>query len=76
MSIKVALIESRKLLDFFIEDTDGLMEDQYESVRHFIEALNVGCECDDYNGVDCGCSRRSALRREALKELDKIIGRR
>jgi hypothetical protein len=68
--IKTALIESKKLLDFYIENCEDLDIQEIESVKHFILALNAGCNCDDYNGYDCGCSHRSFLCNEALKELD------
>lgn len=70
--IKTALIEARKLLDFYIEFNDDLQPEQIESVKHFIEALNAGCGCDDYNGFDCGCSHRGFLHDEALKEINKL----
>ena len=68
--IEIALIESKKLLDFYIENTDNLDAEQIESVSHFIKALKAGCSCDYYNGYDCGCSNRAFLCDEALKELD------
>ena len=68
--VKSALIEAKKLLDFYIESTDDLNAEQTESLKHFIKALNAGCGCDDYNGFDCGCAKRAFLRDEALKELD------
>ena len=69
--INTALIESKKILDCLI-DSDEFSVDQIQSVKHFILALNVGCDCDDYNGFNCGCGHRSSLCEEALKELDKI----
>ena len=68
--VKSALIEAKKLLDFYIESTDDLDTEQTESVKHFIKALRAGCGCDDYNGFDCGCGKRDILCEEALKELD------
>ena len=68
--VKLALIEAKKLLDFYIESPDDLNAEQTESVKHFIKALRAGCGCDDYNGFDCGCGLRSFLCDEALKELD------
>ena len=68
--VKSALIEAKKLLDFYIESTDDLNAEQTESVKHFIKALKAGCGCDDYNGFDCGCGKRAFLCDEALKELD------
>ena len=68
--VKSALIEAKKLLDFYIESTDDLNVEQTESVKHFIKALKAGCGCDDYNGFDCGCGKRAFLCDEALKELD------
>jgi len=71
--IKSALIESRKLLDFYIENIYYLDEAQTESVIHFVKALKAGCDCDDYNGFDCGCNKRAYLCDEALNILkDKI----
>jgi len=64
------LIEAKKLLEFYIENTDDLDTEQIESVKHFIKALKAGCGCDDYNGFDCGCGKRAFLYDEALKELD------
>ena len=73
--VKSALIEAKKLLDFYIESTDDLDMDQTESVKHFIKALRTGCGCDDYNGFDCGCGHRAFLCDEALKELnDEELG--
>lgn len=68
--IKDALIEAKKLLDFYIESTDDLSKEQIESVTHFIKALRAGCGCDDYNGFDCGCGKRAFLCDEALKVLE------
>ena len=68
--VKLALIEAKKLLDFYIESSDDLNAEQTESVKHFIKALRAGCGCDDYNGFDCGCGLRAFLCDEALKELD------
>ena len=68
--IKSALIEAKKLLDFYIENTDDLDTEQIESVKHFIKALRAGCGCDDYNNFDCGCGKRAFLCDEALKELE------
>lgn len=68
--LKSALIESRKLLDFAIENIEDLSPEQIESVKHFLSALIVGCLCDDYNGFDCGCRHRSLLYSEAMKELE------
>lgn len=68
--VKSALIEAKKLLDFYIESTDDLDIEQTESVKHFIKALRTGCGCDDYNGFDCGCGHRAFLCDEALKELN------
>ena len=59
--VKSALIEAKKLLDFYIESTDDLDVEQTESVKHFIKALKAGCGCDDYNGFDCGCGKRAFL---------------
>ena len=70
--VKTALIETKKLLDFYIDSTDDLDGEQIESVRHFVKALNTGCSCDDYFGFDCGCGERAFLCREALKELDGL----
>lgn len=71
-TLKSALIEAKELLDFYIESTDDLDKEQTKSVKNFIEALDAGCGCDDYNGFDCGCSKRSFLRVEALKYLHLI----
>lgn len=68
--VKSALIESKKLLDFYIDNVEDLDDGQIESVKHFIKALSAGCGCDDYNGFDCGCGKRAFLCDEALKELD------
>ena len=68
--VKSALFEAKKLLDFYIENTDDLDTEQIESVRHFIKALRAGCGCDDYNGFDCGCGKRAFLCDEALNELE------
>ena len=68
--VKSALIEAKKLLEFYIESTDDLNGEQTESVKHFIKALKAGCGCDDYNGFDCGCGKRAFLCDEALKELE------
>ena len=70
--VKTALIEAKKLLDFYVDSTDDLDGEQIESVRHFVKALNTGCSCDDYHGFDCGCGERAFLCREALKELDGL----
>lgn len=70
--IKSALIESKKLLDFYIENIENiedLSEEQLESVKHFIKALKCGCECDDYNGYNCGCNKRACLYDEAFIEI-------
>ena len=68
--VKSALIESKKLLDFYIESKDDLNTEQIESVKHFIKALRAGCGCDAYNAFDCGCGNRAFLVNEALKELE------
>ena len=67
--VKSALIEAKKLLDFYIESTDDLDTEQIESAKHFIKALKAGCGCDDYNGFDCGCGKRAFVCDGALKEL-------
>lgn len=67
--IKKALQESKKLLEYFIECDEDFSEEEIESIRHFLKALKAGCGCDDYNGFDCGCGRRSFLSNEALKEV-------
>ncbi|GIV45181.1 MAG: hypothetical protein KatS3mg035_2304 [Bacteroidia bacterium] len=69
-TLKLALIEAKKLLEFYIESADDLNTERIKSVKHFIKALKAGCECDYYNGFDCGCGRRAFLCDEALKELD------
>ena len=71
--VETALIEAKKLLDFYIESTDDLSREQIESVKHFIKALKAGCECDDYNGFNCSCGNRAFLCDEALKELDNEL---
>ena len=68
--IKIALIEAKKLLDFYIENNDDLEDSQVESVKCFLRALKAGCGCDDYNGFDCGCVHRAFLSDEAIKELE------
>lgn len=72
--IKAALIESKRILEFYIKnynDVDDLNENP-EIVKHFIRALLLKCECDDYNGFDCGCSQRAFLCDEALKEIELL----
>ena len=69
--VKSALIEAKKLLDYYIENVEDLEDGQMESVKHFIKALAAGCGCDEYNGYDCGCAHRAFLRDEAIKELSK-----
>lgn len=69
--VKSALLESKKLLDFYIESIDDLEEEQFESVKHFIKALRSGCGCDDYNDFDCGCGKRAFLCDKALEEVRK-----
>lgn len=72
-SIKHALEKSKKLLDFYInniyEDWD---ESSIKSMEHFIEALNVDCMCDDYNGFDCGCGNRFTAISDAKQELETL----
>ena len=72
--IKSALIESTKLLENIIEniEDDDKTEDELISITHYIKALKIGCECDHYNGFDCGCSNRSFLYDEALKKIELI----
>lgn len=70
--VKSALIEAKKLLEFYIESTDDLDSEQKESVKHLIKSLRAGCGCDDYNGFDCGCSNRAFLCDEALKEIEGV----
>ena len=70
-NIQFALRESRKLLEFYINNIDDIQESDIESITHFINALNAGCECDDYNGFDCGCGRRSVARELGIKALSE-----
>lgn len=68
--MKTALIESKKLLEHIIEFIDEpKTDDEFNSIEHYLKALKIGCECDDYNGFDCGCTNRAFLCDEALKEL-------
>ncbi len=67
--IRLALIEAKKLLDFYIESSDDLNSEKIKSVKHFIKALQAGCSCDAYNNFDCGCGKRAFLCDEALKKL-------
>ena len=69
--IKSALKEARNLLDYFINSDEDYNEKEKESLTHFLKALNAGCECDSYNGFNCGCEIRSHLYNEGLKVLNK-----
>ena len=71
--IEQALIEAKKLLNFYIEEgVEGLDDRQIESVKHFLKALRCGCACDYSYGFECGCGERDFLCDEALKELQNL----
>jgi hypothetical protein len=71
-TIKIALEECKKFIDYLIDCDDDFNDEEIESAIRFIKGLGVGCECDDYNGFDCGCSHRNALIIDALDELNKL----
>jgi len=67
-----ALKKVRKVLEYHIEtieEGDTLGAEELESIKHLVSALNTGCECDDYNGFNCGCSDRKLWLNFSLKEL-------
>ena len=69
--VRIALKEAKELLEHYIDFDEDLVEEEVESVKQFLKALNCGCGCDDYNGFDCGCGQRAFLCKEALKELER-----
>lgn len=46
-------------------------ETDRETAMKVIEILKVPCECDHYNGFDCGCSQRSFLIQNATDQLGR-----
>ena len=71
---KIALKEVIKLAEHHIENiNEEPDEETLISMKNMIIGLNVGCMCDDYNGFDCGCSNRSWIIDEAIKEIDSAL---
>jgi hypothetical protein len=74
-NIKFTLIKSKELLEYYIENDDYIdsNDDDIKTIMHYIDALDCGCQCDSYNGFDCGCGDRSFNIREAYKEMVKEL---
>ena len=55
-------------------EIDGDIDLSNNTTRYLVkkacEILDVPCECDYYNGFDCGCSRRSGLIELTENELN------
>ena len=62
-----ALLAVRDIIDISLESADDLTDDQ--TVKILLSVLPI-CECDDYNGYECGCQNRTALYDEAIKEIE------
>lgn len=43
--VKLAFIEAKRLVEYFINNEDDLTPEQLQSVTHFIQALNDRCGC-------------------------------
>ena len=70
--IESALQETKAIVDYFTSDEidfQNLSTEERRSIKHLIESIRCGCECDSYNGYDCGCSRRSGIYQQAMKEF-------
>jgi hypothetical protein len=73
-NIRLALEKSKELLEFYIDNDDYIDydDDDMNTIKHYIDALDCGCQCDSYNGFDCGCGERLFNMKEAYKDIDKI----
>lgn len=71
-NIKIALLEAKGLIETYLSELGGTANEAWDSVEHIVRSLSIGCECDDYNGFDCGCTRRAYIRDEALKEIEEV----
>lgn len=72
--LKMALEESKRLLDFYIEHINESWDDeQIASMQKYIEALNAGCGCDSYNGFDCRCGVRANAAGLGMEALNKLL---
>lgn len=71
---KIALKEVMKLAQHHLDNIDEEPDmESLNSIKNMVIGLNVGCECDDYNGFDCGCSNRNWIIDEAIKEIDSAL---
>ncbi len=69
-AIQQALFELNKQIVLLL-DNDVSVDDK-DILKALITCLKVGCGCDNYNGYDCGCSRRAGLAESALIEIEKL----
>jgi len=71
--MKTALEEAKKIIEHYLNNDIDLSDEYYlQTIKHCILILNVGCQCDEYNGFDCGCSKRSAIIKNATNEFNKL----
>lgn len=73
--IEQTLKEAKRLIELLLSDLDEVgMAD--ESDLHIIECsaklIKCGCECDLYNGFDCGCTQRAIMNESTMKEIEAI----
>lgn len=71
--IKHALIACKDLADHYMKFSEDLTDDEVTSIRHLVSALDRGCNCDDYNGFDCGCEETNSLRVSAMAAIDALV---
>jgi len=71
---ETALKEVIKLAENHLENINEEPDkEMLISMKNMIFGLSVGCMCDDYNGFDCGCSKRNWIIDEAIKEIDSAL---
>lgn len=74
--IKEALLEVKKIIDFYINRLDesginDLSNSEKKNIQYLLQSLNAECNCDHYYGFDCGCSFRNFLFNESNKTLNR-----
>jgi len=73
MTIKPMVKEVIRLLEYLSDIPETEMDDKdLQVLTDATNILNFGCECDSYNGFDCGCGKRARLRDEALDVIIKL----
>ena len=75
-NIKQALLKAKEVIDYHLSELgEDTSEAAIKSIECFIAGINVGCECDDYNGYSCGCNARSRIIKLALEDIEILSSR-